>query len=194
MIFQSTPSAWRETLCQYTSGFSLCHFNPLPPHGGRRIRRNTNGGICYFNPLPPHGGRPILDIAFSTQCFISIHSLRMEGDLLSQVTVFSAIYFNPLPPHGGRLCQHDLYEIRRIFQSTPSAWRETYYHKSLYFHLYISIHSLRMEGDMSQRIVCVIVNDFNPLPPHGGRPIYKRICRYFTAFQSTPSAWRETKF
>ena len=56
------------------------------------------------------------------------------------------------------------------FQSTPSAWRETPVNK----------------------IVHLICNYFNPLPPHGGRLI---TCRNFTSnskFQSTPSAWRET--
>ena len=36
--------------------------------------------------------------------------------------------------------------------------------------------------------------DFNPLPPHGGRPIVIDDAQYLMAFQSTPSAWRETRF
>ena len=57
----------------------------------------------YFNPLPPHGGR--LDNVSDrlTSSGISIHSLRMEGDAPSGVL-----------KHPGVL-----------FQSTPSAWRET---------------------------------------------------------------------
>ena len=36
--------------------------------------------------------------------------------------------------------------------------------------------------------------NFNPLPPHGGRPFHS--CSFLSAFQfqSTPSAWRETRF
>ena len=34
----------------------------------------------------------------------------------------------------------------------------------------ISIHSLRMEGDYTSTEVKARYNDFNPLPPHGGRP------------------------
>ena len=34
--FQSTPSAWRETRTHTSLTRSRCHFNPLPPHGGRR--------------------------------------------------------------------------------------------------------------------------------------------------------------
>ena len=35
--FQSTPSAWRETLRQPKPSAGSNHFNPLPPHGGRRV-------------------------------------------------------------------------------------------------------------------------------------------------------------
>ena len=56
---------------------------------------------------------------------ISIHALRMEGDLklLSGCKIY--FYFNPRPPHGGRL-------IRPIVRKVA---------------LVISIHALRMEGD-----------------------------------------------
>ena len=57
------------------------HFNPLPPHGGRHAGTGLNA-VCFF---------------------ISIHSLRMEGD--------------DLPVRRFRRCC--------TFQSTPSAWRET---------------------------------------------------------------------
>ena len=36
----------------------------------------------YFNPLPPHGGRQIQFRIICTSIFISIHSLRMEGDIV----------------------------------------------------------------------------------------------------------------
>ena len=146
-IFQSTPSAWRETLPSFVPVVMLSHFNPLPPHGGRpgffdllyrryafqstpsawrethscspRCHRHWN-----FNPLPPHGGRRFQCIADVRQCNISIHSLRMEGD----------------PKDHGDHRGDD-----------------------------ISIHSLRMEGDhIISSFNCHCLN-FNPLPPHGGR-------------------------
>ena len=81
-------------------------------------------------------------------CAISIHSLRMEGDMATSYV-----------PSGTSL-----------FQSTPSAWRETEIVPTLRLSKYISIHSLRMEGD--NQILNHILTDkyFNPLPPHGGRP------------------------
>ena len=56
---------------------------------------------------------------------ISIHSLRMEGDsaIPSRWAGFS--HFNPLPPHGGRHTAGNRHLRACVFQSTPSAWRET---------------------------------------------------------------------
>ena len=56
---------------------------------------------------------------------ISIHSLRMEGDLTT----------------AGVLTW------QQKFQSTPSVWRETICGIALMMPINISIHSLRMEGD-----------------------------------------------
>ena len=79
------------------------------------------------------------------------------------------------------------------FQSTPSAWRETYALIEAAKKVAISIHSLRMEGDPCRPGCSTERADFNPLPPHGGRLIasVKLFCGQ--AFQSTPSAWRETQ-
>ena len=69
----------------------------------------------------------VVRIAHSLQAVISIHSLRMEGDVGKDVAAV----------------------LGYAFQSTPSAWRETA----------LSI------------ITMFCRRDFNPLPPHGGRPI-----------------------
>ena len=57
-------------------------------------------------------------------------------------------HFNPLPPHGGRPLQNGDLVMRDEFQSTPSAWRETEDLHSDTRQDDISIHSLRMEGDL----------------------------------------------
>ena len=109
---------------------------------------------------------------------ISIHSLRMEGDL-------------PEPPSEN--------SNNHKFQSTPSAWRETWSliedgaYREISIHslrmegdlrmqqlknlLLISIHSLRMEGDPVAVCVHNHRTHFNPLPPHGGRPAAMRVPR-----------------
>ena len=124
---------------------------------------------------------------------ISIHSLRMEGDNRRQQPQAKASHFNPLPPHGGRLDKITEQDYADLFQSTPSAWRETILTLGICAAACISIHSLRMEGDCGRQcLVCYLhisihslrmegdalrssrMPDrryFNPLPPHGGRPI-----------------------
>ena len=145
--FQSTPSAWRETVMTSATKRKRLYFNPLPPHGGRHIPDAEDTKQNHFNPLPPHGGRQTNHYSETlTSPFqstpsawretssdwmsrrrpdISIHSLRMEGDVVSVAVSGKPLYFNPLPPHGGR-------------QKT-------------------SRHPARE-------------SHFNPLPPHGGRP------------------------
>ena len=81
--------------------------------------------------------------------------------------------------------------LHRTFQSTPSVWRETWETVETLRHRYISIHSLRMEGDLvsDRRDAAEEISihslrmegdridraqpprerDFNPLPPYGGR-------------------------
>ena len=138
----------------------------------------------------------------------------MEGDNYVFRFENGKINFNPLPPHGGRPYFRKRPLRNQQFQSTPSAWRETIMYFVSKMEKLISIHSLRMEGDhIFESVLCEISN-FNPLPPHGGRPYGSRViqcplnfnplpphggrrkttCGMSTqaAFQSTPSAWRET--
>ena len=124
---------------------------------------------------------------------ISIHSLRMEGDKIRLGLFFQLGHFNPLPPHGGRQEYISGCEVGTVFQSTPSAWRETPSdstgHGLSSFQstpsawretqairipcppVCISIHSLRMEEDL----------------------VFLYILIHREKFQSTPSAWRETR-
>ena len=58
----------------------------------------------------------------------------------------------------------------KVFQSTPSVWRET----------------------RLQATTIYTLSYFNPLPPYGGRQIQNGSFHLFHPFQSTPSVWRET--
>ena len=147
IIFQSTPSAWRETVPRSHPTQSYLHFNPLPPHGGRLIsfyfgtqsekfqstpsawRETTLWIHCYryrivFQSTPSAWRETVSDKYTHGNDNISIHSLRMEGDCIIIIICSQQFYFNPLPPHGGRLM--------------------------------LSI---------CLGVICY----FNPLPPHGGR-------------------------
>ena len=159
-IFQSTPSAWRET---ENTRFNLTRI--------------------IFQSTPSAWRETGMAVPATLTSVISIHSLRMEGDL-------------------SRLLMDC---VMSIFQSTPSAWRETPPICPDLPPSRISIHSLRMEGDSP----CQTTNptgalfqstpsawretqggtsfpqagsDFNPLPPHGGRPLtwaYIKLTAYF---------------
>ena len=146
--FQSTPSVWRETSCIVFPEEYSWNFNPLPPYGGRRHYISCRRRCCYFNPLPPYGGRPSEILAEWLEETISIHSLRMEGDLNGSEVIRSndisihslrmegdpdagkrrnhGSYFNPLPPYGGRQQEIRFNTVSFAFQSTPSVWRETF--------------------------------------------------------------------
>ena len=74
------PHGGRPFYFDFSHG--LLYFNPLPPHGGRPFDRGvTSATVSHFNPLPPHGGRLYSLGVFAVDVLISIHSLRMEGDL-----------------------------------------------------------------------------------------------------------------
>ena len=169
------------------------NFNPLPPHGGRRTEWSLKSVLLNFNPLPPHGGRRA---GFSFACticqFQSTPSAWRETHRRS-IHVSWHCYFNPLPPHGGR--HYRLVTIIRARHFNP-----------------LPPHG----GRPLMFCYCPSVRNFNPLPPHGGRRSCRVGCKririisihslrmegdegtarktvFSGTFQSTPSAWRETK-
>ena len=103
-------------------------------------------------------------------CFyISIHSLRVEGDALDSIEYRQAFIFQSTPsvwretiafkrwfddekfqstPSVWRETKQALRALEaNIFQSTPSVWRETVCASMGCNSSAISIHSLRVEGD-----------------------------------------------
>ena len=172
VLFQSTPSAWRET------------------RTGTRRRTGTR----HFNPLPPHGGRPLHSIDLRQVCNISIHSLRMEGDSCSHRVSHGISVFQSTPSAWRETTSEKTALLHTVFQSTPSAWRETGFRLRLCrLFCHISIHSLRMEGDAEMHVIglfalCISIHSLR-MEGDGTR---KPDGRSGKEFQSTPSAWRET--
>ena len=125
-----------------------------------------------FYPRPPGGGRPQYVPQGGRSCYeISIHALRVEGDPgLWFIGCYCVKYFYPRPPGGGRLeyINKKVNEFKFlstpsgwrattrfsdisatvIFLSTPSGWRATADLRDDAQSLYISIHALRVEGDV----------------------------------------------
>ena len=146
--FQSTPSAWRETDVQLTPLHALQLFQSTPSAWRETVQILRS----QVNPIfqsTPSVWRETLSGFHSFQCFtISIHSLRMEGDNCSHRVTLQNVHFNPLPPYGGRLIRSYRFIWTAVFQSTPSVWRETENSVDETGRQHISIHSLRMEGDI----------------------------------------------
>ena len=198
---------------------SNAYFNPLPPHGGRLPEDSVPAREPLQFQSTPSAWRetPFYGFIFPPG-HISIHSLRMVGVVLgfSNTRDGLAISIHSLRMEGDSAV-FLIQLATQLFQSTPSAWRETGTVAETNFAQPISIHSLRMEGDHHQEYaipgdlrfqstpsawretVDSILQfygrtDFNPLPPHGGRPDSKITVEADGVFQSTPSAWRETSF
>ena len=70
-------------------------------------------------------GDDVCDVSSFAFKNISIHTLRVEGDLVMMLLLIAKI----------------------LFQSTPSVWRVTKVRKSMTLKELISIHTLRVEGD-----------------------------------------------
>ena len=125
-VFQSTPSAWRETWQKLTSQVIAIYFNPLPPHGGRRLAALRSVVVLQFQSTPSAWRETEFTLHGKEYEGISIHSLRMEGDRITNARCCVLRNFNPLPPHGGRRLSGTFTpRTDSLFQSTPSAWRET---------------------------------------------------------------------
>ena len=124
---------------------------------------------------------------------ISIHALREEGDEFIDFILEALSNFYPRPPRGGRLRMLLNSALISLFLSTPSARRATYFFFIPSRLLWISIHALREEGDVTQRIKGAWPTYFYPRPPRGGRQCSQSNRLGTKKFLSTPSARRATR-
>ena len=162
------------------------HFNPLPPHGGRLGIRDRMLDMVHFNPLPPHGGRLSSSPGTSAgKVFQSTPSAWRETQcLLDQCR--DSRGFQSTPSAWRETVLNALTAGFCVFQSTPSAWRETVKCHILSSVIYISIHSLRMEGDEADCHNTAFCFHFNPLPPHGGRLLQAVARQLYLHFNPLP--------
>ena len=146
-------------------------FYPRPPGGGRQRIYKSFTATTNFYPRPPGGGRhrstavvracrcisihalrvegDVITASAFAFVAISIHALRVEGDLETCRSTFKISNFYPRPPGGGRPVVHVTYLLRnRGFLSTPSGWRATLFLRYRIRSFSISIHALRVEGDL----------------------------------------------
>ena len=104
--------------------------------------------------------------------YISIHSLRMEGDVINEV---GGCFMGNISIHSLRM-EGDL--VIPLLSG---------------FVIGISIHSLRMEGDRYAMVSGADSSSFQSTPSAWRETPTVLSCWYrLISFQSTPSAWRET--
>ena len=135
------------------------YFNPLPPHGGRQTNHYSETLTSPFQSTPSAWRETSSDWMSRRRPDISIHSLRMEGDVVSVAVSGKPLYFNPLPPHGGRqkTSRHPAREShfnplpphggRRQVLAAVCLFQDIVMRVGFGYSAFISIHSLRMEGD-----------------------------------------------
>ena len=122
--FQSTPSVWRETFCSSAFRDTLS-FQSTPSAWRETVQLLHLDMSVIFQSTPSAWRETHAIVRVDAPNYISIHSLRMEGDPVSSGNEY----------------------VGEVFQSTPSAWRETIMYFVSKMEKLISIHSLRMEGD-----------------------------------------------
>ena len=120
------------------------------PSARRATQRRTDGHRLrdHFYPRPPRGGRPKTFWPFTTQCLISIHALREEGDFQCK-------------NQFGRNRRISIHALREEGDRPAGLGRLVLLH--------ISIHALREEGDKSCWACFLRSSHFYPRPPRGGR-------------------------
>ena len=170
-IFQSTPSVGRATSALVSNCHSSDKFQSTPSVGRATVSRTE---LPYekdhFNPRPPWGGRQYQRADRITDCRISIHALRGEGDILNyyQYTSRENISIHALRGEGD-------HERAGLGRADP-----------------ISIHALRGEGDLRRRLINFLAAiSIHALRGEGDEQSLAR-CSVTGSFQSTPSVGRAT--
>ena len=130
--------------------------------------KNMTANYPYFNPLPPYGGRhDIFQWVLTDFTFQSTPSTRRETYDIDENGDW--ITFQSTPSTRRETALYFLSPSTLLFQSTPSTRRETQVLACNWEIQFISIHSLHTEGDGAVPNYRGRSQDFNPLPPHGGR-------------------------
>ena len=102
------------------------YFYPRPPGGGRRPSSQTGWTWRDFYPRPPGGGRLLTDFVPRSVLPISIHALRVEGDVSGvRGSRAARISIHALRVEGDGIVGLLLGQQLHTFLSTPSGWRAT---------------------------------------------------------------------
>ena len=145
-----------------------------------------NGSMEKAKNIPYHQ-RPYASIAERTLVDISTYSPRPQiagtGHSHSKISIHS--------PRAGRDCRYpNAPLITQISIHSPRMGRDAEQcHRQTDDH--ISTHSPRMGRDATPGAPASPGSHFNPLSPHGERPVYAYFLAPIVTFQSTLPAWGE---
>ena len=167
--FLSTPSARRATASCSPTPSNTKNFYPRPPRGGRPTSEggDAHGKRFLSTPSARRATRRRPDKQIPRR--ISIHALREEGDYNERLQKHDFSYFYPRPPRGGRLTS--AVAVNPALQISIHALREEgdKIGEMLIPYDVISIHALREEGDIRRCSMDILLENFYPRPPRGGR-------------------------
>ena len=190
--FQSTPSVWRATpRSGLRSSPPIFQSTPSVWRATASSGRGSRTGSISIHALRVEG-----DLAGYLDGFtipISIHALRVEGDPRSGGCDRLGVDFNPRPPCGGRPA-HGSHCLISVPISIHALRVEGDPHGDVSCHssVTISIHALRVEGDTAIRGRRQLARiSIHALRVEGD--VMASLRRSSSAtFQSTPSVWRAT--
>ena len=195
----------------------IAGFYPRPPGGGRPLLEDSRQSIHRgFYPRPPGGGRPGTLVVYNRVKTVSIHALRVEGDVQLVVGVAVDLVsihalrvegdmgggwlgwvrfgFYPRPPGGGRLPADRLGDQNKLFLSTPSGWRATYRlcRQRRKGRMFLSTPSGWRATSPGRRLAPGDQVSIHALRVEGDRQVVGLGTKTQIKFLSTPSGWRAT--
>ena len=190
--FLSTPSGWRATLRGWTGERGDARFLSTPS-GWRATAdcRYTRGGGRFLSTpsgwratSPPYTSRIEPDI--------SIHALRVEGDLIRSAIYFTlSMSIHALRVEGDRK-DVAVFERSRNFYPRPPGGGRLDHPSAAPFWLNFYPRPPGGGRQKMRRLTCPSKKHFYPRPPGGGRLARPGIYMAGYRFLSTPSGWRAT--
>ena len=167
--FLSTPSGWRATLIFKQRLDVALHFYPRPPGGGRPCHNKMHPEKAKFLSTPSGWRATDQNGLFLPRDKISIHALRVEGDLRDLHDTRHHADFYPRPPGGGRLPYCAAVLILFVLLSTPSGWRATQARRSAGKRQGFLSTPSGWRATFPALIQRAYGTNFYPRPPGGGR-------------------------
>ena len=192
-IFQSTSPVWGTTVDYQPDYHDKSISIHVPRVGDDRCLTVKIYLFFLFQSTSPAWGTTCGGLFFFRYKAISIHVPRVGDDMRRSCSAAASSYFNPRPPRGGRPGSTIVnFWYLGISIHVPRVGDDHHSQHSLYRPYIISIHVPRVGDDMPPIPTDLILVNFNPRPPRGGRRYTQADKVTRLLFQSTSPAWGTT--